>query len=74
MWRDIRASGCFKKIADALDISTDTLLSNNKIMIKNTELLKRFEIIQEITGDDKNIILKFLDLTIRDYKAKKAYS
>ena len=43
-------------------------------MIKNTELLKRFEIIQEMTGDDKNIVLKFLDLTIRDYKAKKAYS
>ena len=32
------------------------------------ELLKHFEIIQEMTGDDKNIVLKFLDLTIRDHK------
>jgi hypothetical protein len=43
-------------------------------MIKDKELLKRFEVVQEMTGDDKNIVLKFLDLTIRDFKTKKAYS
>ncbi len=63
-----------KKIADALEVTTDYLLGGDKVSIKDKELLKRFEIIQEMTGEDKNMILKFLDLTIRDYKAKKAYS
>jgi hypothetical protein len=27
-----------------------------------------------MTGDDKSMILKFLELTIRDFKTKKAYS
>jgi transcriptional regulator with XRE-family HTH domain len=70
----IPPADALKNIADALGVSADVLLSDDKINIKDKELLKRFEVIQEITGDDKNIILKFLDLTIRDYKAKKAYS
>ena len=68
LWKHICASGCLKKITDALGISADTLLSIDKIMIKDKELLKLFKIIQEMTGDDKNIVLKFLDLTIRDHK------
>jgi hypothetical protein len=67
-------AGALKNIADALGVSADVLLSDDKIMIKDKELLKRFEVVQEMTGDDKNIVLKFLDLTIRDFKTKKAYS
>ncbi len=63
-----------KNIADALGISADALLSDDTISIKDIELLKRFEVIQEMTGEDRKMILKFLDLTIRDYKTKKAYS
>jgi len=63
-----------KNIADVLEVTTDALLSDNEIIIKDKELLKRFEVIQEMTGDDKKIVLKFLDMTIRDYNAKKAYS
>lgn len=63
-----------KAIADALGVYADALLSDDTVTIKDKELLKRFEVIQEMTGEDKNMILKFLDLTIRDYKTKKAYS
>lgn len=62
------------KIADALNVSTDSLLSDNKMEIKDKELLEKFEAIQEMTGETKSIVVAFLDLAIRDYKAKQAYA
>jgi transcriptional regulator with XRE-family HTH domain len=64
-----------KNIADALEVSTDYLVSDNgQVQIKDKELFKKFELIQEMEGDTKNMILNFLDLAIRDFKAKQAYS
>lgn len=59
--------------ADVLEISTDALLSDEQVLIKDKVLLKYFEDIQDMTGDTKEIILKFLNLTIRDYKTQQAY-
>lgn len=70
----IPPADALKAIADALGVSSDALLSDNNISIKDKELLKRFEIIQNMIGEDKQMIMKFLDLTIRDYKAKQAYA
>ena len=70
----IPPADALKNIADALSISTDALLSDNTITIKDKDLLNRFEVIQDMTGDDKTMVIKFLDLVIRDYKTKKAYS
>ena len=63
-----------KAIADALGVSADVLLSDDVISIKDKELLERFQVIQDMTGEDKAMIIKFLDLNIRDYKTKKAYA
>lgn len=63
-----------KKIADALKISTDTLLSDNKVNIRDKELLEKFEIIQDMTGETKKTVINLLDLAIRDFKAKQAYA
>lgn len=70
----IPPADALKAIADALNISADALLSDEIVSIKDKELLKRFQVIQEMTGEDKKMIIKFLDLNIRDYKTKKAYS
>jgi transcriptional regulator with XRE-family HTH domain len=70
----IPPADALKNIADALGVSTDALLSDDIITIKDKDLLKRFEVIQEISGDEKQMIIRFLDLVIRDYKTKKAYS
>lgn len=70
----IPPADALKAIADALGVSADFLLSDDYVLIKDKELLKKFEAIQEIEGDDKNVILNFLDMAIRDHKAKKAYS
>lgn len=64
-----------KSIADALEVSTDYLVSDNgQVRIKDKELFKKFEMIQEMEGETKNMIMNFLDLAIRDFNAKKAYA
>jgi len=63
-----------KQIADALGVSADSLLSDEQTNVKDTELLKKFEAIQDMEGDTRNMINNFLDLAIRDYKAKKVFS
>ncbi|WP_165592811.1 hypothetical protein [Chryseobacterium sp. JAH] len=50
------------------------LYNDETVSIKDKELLKKFEVIQEMNEEDKALIKRFLDLTIRDYKAKKTYS
>ena len=67
-------ANAIKSIADALEISTDYLLSDKDVKIKDKNLFKKFELIQNMNGKTKEIVTTFLDLIIRDYKAKKAYS
>lgn len=70
----IPPADALKNIADALGVSSDALLNDDTVSIKDKELLKKFEVIQEMNEEDKALVTRFLDLTIRDYKAKKAYS
>ena len=65
-----------KKIADALKVTTDYLLgdSEDDILIQDKELLQKFKVIQEMTGETKSLVTTFLDLIIRDFKARQAYS
>ncbi|WP_423740497.1 hypothetical protein [Flavobacterium columnare] len=58
----------------AIGFSADALLSDDATTIKDKELLKKFEVIQDMNEEDKAMVTRFLDLTIRDYKAKQAYS
>lgn len=70
----IPPADALKNIADALGISSDALLNDDTVSIKDKELLKKFEVIQDMSEEDRAMVTRFLDLTIRDYKAKKAYS
>ncbi|MEA1786092.1 helix-turn-helix transcriptional regulator [Arenibacter sp. GZD96] len=70
----IPPADALKAISDALGVSADSLLSDDNIAIKDKELLKRFQAIQDMDNEDKAMVVKFLDLAIRDAKAKKAYA
>jgi transcriptional regulator with XRE-family HTH domain len=70
----IPPSDALKAIADALGVTMDYLVSDDNVQIKDTELFKKFEAIQNISGDTRKVIDTFLDLAIRDYKTKQAYS
>ena len=63
-----------KLIADVLGVSTDYLLGEENTTIKDKELMHKFEVIQDMNGEDRKLINKFLDLAIRDYKARQAYA
>jgi len=70
----IPPADALKSIADALGVSTDYLLSDDHTLIKDKELLKKFEVIQNIDEQTKVVVDNFLDLVIRDFKARKAYA
>ncbi len=64
-----------KAIADALNVASDVLLEDNiQTTIIDKELLKKIEMIQYLEPKEKTIFNAFLDMIIRDYKAKKAYA
>lgn len=70
----IPPADALKAIADALEVSADALLSDNLTILKDMELLKKFEVIQEVTGEPRQVVIAFLDMVIRDYKTNQTYS
>ncbi len=63
-----------KNLAQALGVSADYLLDEKAVSVKDKELLKKFEIIQDLQGDTKKLVDNFLDMIIRDHTAKKVYA
>ena len=63
-----------KELADALEVSADALLTDDVATVKDTELLRKFEVIQEISGEARSVINTFLDMVIRDFRTKQAYA
>lgn len=63
-----------KNAADALGSSSNALLNDETVSTKDIEFLKKFGVIQYIHEENKGLITRFLHLTIKYYKAKKAYS
>ena len=56
-------------------MTADVLLSDDQVFIKDKELFKKFEQIQNMEdGETKNMIVRFLDLAIRDAQARRAYA
>lgn len=70
----IPPADALKAIADALEVSADALLSDNLTILKDMELLRKFEVIQEVTGEPRQVVIAFLDMVIRDFKTKQAYT
>ena len=64
-----------KAIANALGVSADYLLDDETVQIKDKDLYKKFEAIQDMKDDEtKKMILNFIDLAIRDFQARQAYA
>ena len=52
----------------------DSLLSDKQVAIRDKELLEKFEAVQQINGDERKVIDRFLDMAIRDFKTRKNYA
>jgi transcriptional regulator with XRE-family HTH domain len=71
---NIPPADVLKDLADALEMSADALLTDDVAMVKDTELLRKFEVIQELSGESRSVINIFLDIVIRDFRTKQAYA
>lgn len=70
----IPPADALKDIADALGVSADALLSDHTGAIQDTELMRKFTLIQDLKGDTKKLVDEFLDMVIRDHITGKAYA
>ncbi|MBP7174262.1 MAG: helix-turn-helix transcriptional regulator [Cloacibacterium sp.] len=61
------------KLAEYLEVSLDYLTGNTDVLL-DTNTLNRILEVQQLPDDVKEKLFYFIDMTIRDYKAKKAYS
>nr|WP_315193874.1 helix-turn-helix transcriptional regulator [uncultured Flavobacterium sp.] len=61
------------KLAEFLEVSLDYLTGNTDVLL-DTNTLNRILEVQQLPEDVKEKLFYFIDMTVRDYKAKKAYS
>ena len=71
--KSIPPANVLKGIANILGVSTDALLGDSTTNIKDKDLLRKFEVIQEMEDETKSMIINFIDMAIRDFKAKQEY-
>ena len=63
-----------KNIADALGVTVDYLVGSSDKMVLDRKMVKRLEEIENLPEEDKDRIYYFIDVVLRDAKARKAYS
>jgi transcriptional regulator with XRE-family HTH domain len=61
------------KIADALEVSIDYLIGKTK-MVLDADTMRRLEDISTLSEENKKFVLNMIDMALRDFKTKKAYS
>ncbi len=64
-----------KRIADALGVSLDYLVSDDDIEeVLNNEAVKRIKAIQKLPTVEQDKVLSVIDAYLRDFKTRQAYS
>jgi len=63
-----------KNIADALGVTIDYLIGTSDKMVLDKKMLERFEQIDHLTPEDKEKVIYFIDMAIRDARTKKTYA
>lgn len=62
------------KLANAFEASVDFLLGEGLNASYDKEMIKRLDELESLPKEKKSQILEYIDLIIRDYKAKAAYA
>lgn len=63
------------KLADALDVSVDFLLTGNPVEdspLANSRLFKRFQVLERLAADDQEIVIKVIDAMIAKQRMESA--
>jgi transcriptional regulator with XRE-family HTH domain len=62
------------KMADALDVTLDYLVKDGEYEQLDTTTLIRLKEIQKLPDELKDKLFFFIDMTVRDYKARQTYA
>lgn len=62
------------KLAKAFEVSVDYLLGEGMNATYDKEMIKRLDEVENLSTEEKNASTIYVDLIIRDYKAKSAYN
>ena len=62
------------KLAKAFDVSVDFLLGEGQNANYDKEMVTRLDQVESLPNQDKQRIFDYMDLVIRNYKTKAAYS
>lgn len=62
------------KLAKAFEVSADFLLGEGQNASYDKEMIKRLDEVENLPTQEKQRIFDYMDLIIRDYKTKAAYS
>ena len=63
------------KLADALDVTVDFLLTGNPIEdspLTSTRLFKRFQVLERLAADDQELVIKVIDAMIAKQRMESA--
>ena len=60
------------KIADALEVSIDFLVGKTSLVL-DKQTLKRLEDISNLSEENRNFILRMVDMAIQNFKTKQAF-
>lgn len=63
-----------KKIADAFEVTLDSLVDDTATATFDKPTVKRIQLIQKLKEEDKNHVFALLDAFLRDQQAKAAYA
>lgn len=61
-------------LADNLEVSYKSLLSNSQIILKGKDLLNKSEVDQDMHGDTKLVAVTFFVMPMSDFKTQLALS
>ncbi len=61
------------KIADALEVSIDFLVGKTSLEL-DKETLNRLRDMAELPEENKNFVLKMIDMALQNFKTKQAFS
>lgn len=61
------------KLAKAFEVSADFLLGEGQNATYDKEMVNRLDQVESLPAPEKQRILDYMDLVIRDYKTKAAY-
>ncbi|MAS87457.1 MAG: transcriptional regulator [Micavibrio sp.] len=62
------------KIAEALEVSLDYLVGSVSAIVKDKKMLYRLELLEKISEEDKNTILKVMDSYLKDAQLNSTQS